>query len=132
VDHETPLPPAADKVRALLDDDADLPVWAGELDGTAAAVLQPQLRLIDAHLSVLEQTLIGAAEESLPVTLHLRCWTTAVRATARRLTGLLADAHGLDVDGTAVPAWLQRYRADPVAAARDGIDLVAGDLLAEG
>jgi len=43
----------------------------------------------------------------------------------------LAAAHGPDVDAAAVPAWLQRYRADPVAAARDGIDLVAGDLLDE-
>ncbi len=131
MDHETTLPPAAGKIRALLEDDEDLPDWAGELDSTAAALLQLQFRLLDGQLAVLEQTLVSAAEQSLPVTLHLRCWATALRATARRLTAHLAAAHGPDVDAAAAPAWLQRYRADPVAAARDGIDLVASDLLDE-
>jgi hypothetical protein len=132
-----PPPNAVDGVLARLRvDDDEVRDWAGTLGHPTAMALRELLTALEPLVTQIAEGAVEGSSADQPgvmVALIVRCWALAVRCTVHDLRSLLGDnvaPPALALPGSQHLAWLAaHYAADPAAARRDGLDLLAGDVL---
>lgn len=136
--HETsalpPLPAAAQGVRARLNvHDDEVHHWAGDLAAPTTAALHDLLTSLEPLMSQLAARVVegsSADQRGVTAALIVRCWALAVWSTLRDLGSVLSETPPVEMlPGSEHLVWLTAsIAADPAAARRDGLDLLADDV----
>jgi hypothetical protein len=131
-----PLPAAVQGVLARLNvEDDEVHHWAGDLAAPTTAALHDLLTALEPLMSRLAARVVegsSADQRGVTAALIVRCWALAVWSTVRNLRSVLDGTPPLEVlPGSEHLAWLSAsIAADPAAAQRDGLDLLADGVAA--